>query len=104
MTMPSTIRPMPSSALSAVERRIESFKLGAGVGSGELPVDFSLLSVALLLPRSDFGREQFLAVDPTVQALAGEDAQLRLGHVEPTSVFGRVMNFEPGSEPASRFR
>ena len=57
----------------------------------KLRVDAGFGAVALLLPSGDFGGEARIAFDATVQALAGEDADLDLDHVEPVGVLRNVV-------------
>jgi hypothetical protein len=56
--------------------------------SGEHPVDASAAVVALGLPCGDFGDELFTAIDAPVEALAAQDADLDLDHVQPACVLG----------------
>ena len=85
---------MPS-ALSHLIRWIESFQFHAGVGGGEPPVDFREGLVSLFFPSGDLLRQERLAFKASVQALTREDTQLRLRHVQPTAVFGRVVALKP---------
>ena len=57
--------------------------------------------VSISLPGRDFADERWLVGNSAGEALAGEHAEFGLGHVEPTSVFGRVAPFEPFNETAS---
>jgi hypothetical protein len=54
--------------------------------SSELALDGSLKCVAIVLPRSDFAAQGLLAGNAPVQALATEDADLDLCHVQPARV------------------
>src|SRR5205807_10007392 len=84
-----------ASALSHLIRWIESFQFHAGVGGGEPPVDFREGLVSLFFPSGDLLRQERLAFKASVQALTREDTQLRLRHVQPTAVFGRVVALKP---------
>ena len=64
----------------------------------ELPFDGSLLGVARLLPSIDFSAQYLLAGHASIQALTAEDADLDLGHVQPTRVLGRVVELHPAQE------
>src|SRR5438309_11022660 len=87
--------PVTTSALSHLIRWIESFQFHAGVGGGEPPVDFREGLVSLFFPSGDLLRQERLAFKASVQALTREDTQLRLRHVQPTAVFGRVVDLKP---------
>jgi hypothetical protein len=71
--------------------RVQSFQFDAGVGGCELPICFSVMLVAVVLPCADLVGEAFLVVDAPIQALRGEHAEFGFGHVEPAAVLGRVM-------------
>ena len=47
------------------------------------------------MPGVDFSGECLPVGDAAVEALAGEDGQFGFRHVEPTTVFGRIVPFEP---------
>jgi hypothetical protein len=66
--------------------------------SSECPLDGSLQRVSRLLPGIDLAAQEFSAVDAPVQALATEDADLDLRHVQPTGVLGRVVEFDAPQE------
>jgi hypothetical protein len=61
-------------------------QLSIGVLSRERPFDGATLVVAGALPRGYFLPEDFAIGQSSVQALAREDANLNLGHVQPASV------------------
>src|SRR5215468_2921305 len=60
--------------------------------------------IPLLFPGRHFRRYQRLAVEPSVQALAIHDVDLRFRHVQPTTVLGCVMQFDLIQEPTCLFR
>ena len=53
----------------------------------------------LSLPGGDFAAQSFGVVDPAIQALAAQDADLDLDHVEPTCVLWGVVELEPSQDP-----
>src|SRR3546814_8805140 len=61
-------------------------------------LDASAGSVALSLPGSDLAFELRAIVDATVQALASQDTDLDLGHVEPAGVLRREVELQPAEE------
>src|SRR3546814_220438 len=69
-----------------------------GLFGGEHPLDASAGSVALSLPGSDLAFELRAIVDATVQALASQDTDLDLGHVEPAGVLRREVELQPAEE------
>src|SRR5439155_4123789 len=76
------------------DRRVETLEFDACISSGEAPVDTGLLDITVVPPRANFLDECVSIGNAAVQALASEHAQLRLGHVEPTPVLGRVMDLQ----------
>ena len=66
----------------------------ARVGGGELPDDFTFGGVAGCFPGRDFAGQKRLVRDAAVETLAAADAQFRLGQLEPTAVFRRVVDFQ----------
>jgi hypothetical protein len=48
----------------------------------------------MLLPRSDLRPEGCCVIDPAVETLPFEHAQLDLGHVQPTALLERVLELE----------
>lgn len=80
--------------------RIGPTHLGSGLVGCEHPIDTSSGSVSLALPCGDLAGETFGIVDTSIQALAVEDADLDLDHVEPTGVLGRVVEFQTAQDAA----
>ena len=72
--------------------------------SSELPLDGSAQRVSICLPSIDFASQKLLTWEAAVQALAREDADLDLCHVEPTCVLGRVVKAHPAQQRAGRAR
>ena len=66
----------------------------SGSGQSEGPMDARFGEISLLFPGRHFRRDQRLAVEPSVQALAIHDVDLRFRHVQPTAVLGCVMKFD----------
>ena len=54
----------------------------------------SILCIACAFPYGDLGSQCVLVVQPAMQALAMHNAHVRLRHVQPTAVFGRVMKLD----------
>jgi hypothetical protein len=69
-------------------------ELDASIRRGEAPVDADRLPIAFGLP-SGYLLFQFGArADATLQTWPSEHREFNLGHVQPTAVFGRVMQFQ----------
>src|SRR3546814_11481559 len=66
------------------------------------PLDASAGSVALSLPGSDLAFELRAIVDAKVQALASQDTDLDLGHVEPAGVLRREVELQPAEAAVAR--
>ena len=61
---------------------------GPGIQNAEAPVDAGLSLVPLVFQGLDLAAEGCFVGEPLPQATAGEDAELDLGHVQPTAVLG----------------
>lgn len=70
--------------------------------TSELPLDGSASSVASALPLVDFEPQAISAGHASIQALPAEDSDLYLGHVEPTGVFGGVVELHACQQPFGR--
>ncbi len=68
--------------------RVKAVKFGSGILGIEPPVDGGSGGVALRDQSIDFPSEGHFAGEPLLQAGAGQDAELNLGHVQPTPVLG----------------
>src|SRR5207244_12782656 len=58
------------------------------------PMKASIVCIACAFPYGDLGSQCVLVVQPAMQALAMHNAHVRLRHVQPTAVFGRVMKLD----------
>ena len=74
-------------------------ELPPGVLGSKPPVDGGLGGIALPFQGSDFPVESGLVGDTLSQAGSRQDAKLDLRHVEPTAVFGRVVELQPFYDP-----
>jgi len=59
--------------------------------SSEVPFDRSIAFVSIVLPGIDLAFKQVPILNSAVQALAAENGDLDLGHVEPAGMLGRVV-------------
>ncbi len=72
--------------------QIKTFQFFARIGDREAPIDSFLSLITLLFPSFDFMFESLFICNAALQALPLQDTQFDLRHVQPTAVFGRVMN------------
>ena len=70
-------------------------QLAVGILAGEFPFDSSSCGVPLLLPLRDFRLQEFLCADASSGALPVHDPDFDLGHIQPTGMFGRVVELHP---------
>src|SRR5947209_16135663 len=69
-------------------------ELDAGVSGGKAPVDADGLPIAFGLPSGDLSFQFRARSDATIQTLPREYREFDLGHVQPTAMLGRVMDFQ----------
>ena len=69
-------------------------KFSASVLSGETPVNEGDSLVTLMFQRRDLSFQYHLVADSTVETLIAQDAQLYLGHIQPTAVYWSVMELQ----------
>ena len=70
-------------------------ELPPGVLSSKAPIDGGLVGIALPFQGLDFPEERSLVGDAPPEARAGQHAKLNLCHVQPTAVFGCVVELQP---------
>src|SRR6185437_17146569 len=66
------------------------------------PLDATSLGIAPSLPCCHLGDERLLLGGTARQALALEDADLDLGHVQPARMLGCVMELDPAQQGGGR--
>ena len=71
----------------------------ARVRRGETPADAGGGAIAVLLPGRHLGPEGLLIRHPPIQTLTTQGTELDLGDVEPTAVFGRVVDLQRVQQP-----
>src|SRR6266576_721426 len=69
-------------------------KFDASIFGGELPVCLGVVGIAVVFPGGDFLDEDLFVGDAAIEALGREDAEFRLGQIEPAAVFWSVVPFE----------
>lgn len=67
---------------------VESLQLDTCTSGCETPIDCSPIRVSLGFPRQRFACQKFSMRDISIQTLAAKNAQLDLGHIEPTAMLG----------------
>lgn len=73
-------------------------ELAISVLARKAPGDATVLGIASLLPGGNFGREGSPVLETSSETLALQDTDLDFGHVEPTGVFGRVVQLDPAQQ------
>jgi hypothetical protein len=76
-------------------RNIVSTQFLIGILSSEFPLNRFAFGVPVSLPSDNLALQQGGCGDAAIQALAAEDADFDLRHVEPAGMLGRVV--EPNS-------
>ena len=61
---------------------------------GELPVDANLVGITTLGPCMRLLAQRVDIGHPSVQALSSEHRQFNFRHIQPTAMFGRVVDFQ----------
>lgn len=79
-------------------RNIMTPQLSIRVLSSEVPLDGPLFGISRLLPGINFGLQKFSIGNASIQALAGEDANFDLGHIQPARMLGCVMELHAAQE------
>ena len=80
------------------------FELDASILGRELPIYSSLRSIAIFAPQLGLTGELLPSGDATIQTLPAHGTQLDFRHVQPTAMFGSVVNPEPLGQAASLVR
>src|SRR5574341_590639 len=71
-----------------------------GIGRGELPVDGRAHRIAALFPGRHLRDQDGFGRDTPVKTLAGQHRDLDFNHVQPTAMFGSVMELQLASNAA----
>ncbi len=93
-----------ASSLNQSNYRVQAFEFYPGIVCFELPVCFCIVFVAVFKPCGYLARERFLVRDAPVKALAGQYGQLRFSHIEPASMFWRIVPLKPFRQAAGLLR
>ena len=80
---------------------VETPKANASIGSGELPMDLHFMLVAFLRPGLAFGSQGKHASETATQALTFQSREFQLGHIEPRTMFRRVVPLDFVGDPPS---
>src|SRR5450759_1414720 len=78
--------------------RVETSQFDACVFVRELPVDGRLIVVSFLLPEINLFRDDLPEWRPPIAALAHQDRELALGHVEPATMLGGVVPLDAAGD------
>jgi hypothetical protein len=71
---------------------------GAGFVGCEHPFDAGTGGISLSFPSGDFASKPLGVIDSAIEALAAQDADLDLDHVEPTGVLGGVVELQAAQD------
>jgi len=82
MILPAGVAPEASTSARKF-RKIMTPQLSIRVLPSEVPLDGPLFGISRLLPGINFGLQKFSTGNASIQALAGEDANFDLGHIQP---------------------
>jgi hypothetical protein len=77
-------------------------QLSIRILSSEIPLDGSVFLVAGLLPRINFGLQKFSIGNASIQALAAENSDFALSHVQPARVLRCVVKLHATQELGGR--
>ena len=88
------LRQTKTSGLSIFYSWVDSAHPLAGAIERKTPADWGTIFVALPLPRIDVRSHFVERGDPSIQALASQDAKFVLSDVEPTAMLGGVVDFQ----------
>src|SRR5713226_7000068 len=69
-------------------------ELDASISRSEPPVNAHFSPIAFGLPGGDLASQLCLRTDAAVQTLPREDREFDLGHVQPTAMLRRVVEFQ----------
>ena len=73
--------------------------LSPSIGAGKAPMDMTLVRIALSRQGHNVLPQMIEALDSFGQAAPFKNADLDLGHIEPTAMFGRVVELHPLQNP-----
>ena len=68
--------------------------LSAGIGTGKAPMDTAMVRIALSGQRHNVLPQVIEALDAFGQTAPLENADLNLGHIEPTAMLRRIMHLQ----------
>lgn len=83
---------LPASTEPLLVFCVEAMELGTDVGDSEPPLDSGVLIVAAKLPRLNGGAHRLKVCATAAEAIAREDGDFDLGHVQPTAL-GRLAKY-----------
>ena len=78
--------------MSTLHLWVEAFEFDSGIKSRKLPVHALLGRIAPLFPLLGFLSERLQIWEPPIQALQGQGTELDLGDIEPTAMFGGIVD------------
>src|SRR5438067_12024333 len=85
---------------SSFDRWIQVLEFDTRILGGETPINGGVRVIALLLPSPNPLLCLLKAGDAPSQALSSQHREFNLGHIQPTAMFGRVMDLQFLREPS----
>src|SRR5258708_8030834 len=79
-------------------------QLTARISSGEMILNGGMVLIVPTLPRSNNRSNAFHGRQSLIEALTSQHTQLKLSHVQPASMLGRVIELQPSQDPSSFLR
>src|SRR6516164_10896072 len=83
-----------SSGLNQLKCGLYPLELDASSSCCKAPIRLCMTAIASAQPSLDLPVQSLAVFDASVEALSGQNRQLGLRHVQPASMFGRVVPFE----------
>src|SRR6516225_6172206 len=92
--------PRGASGLNQLKCGVDPLELDASGICCKAPIRLGLTAIASAQPSLDLPFQSLSVFDASVEALGDQNRQLGFGHVQPASMFGRVVPFETLNQAA----
>ncbi len=77
-----------------LERGVEPLEFDARISGREAPIDRDGVLIAPALPGLDLLIQSFACPNAAGEALAGQGREFNLGHIQPTPMHWRILEFQ----------
>src|SRR6516162_6160105 len=88
------IKSRKPSGLNQLKCGVDPLELDASSSCCKAPIRLCMTTIASAQPSLDLPVQSLAVFDASVEALSGQNRQFGLRHVQPASMFGRVVPFE----------